>query len=62
MLIVPARAFGGGGAIVKADGGHKFVAPCNKKTIAFDRLKPSANMVHEVTNPYRHQNDLPLLK
>lgn len=28
------RSFGG--AIVKADGGHKFIAPCNKKTFYFD--------------------------
>ena len=30
------RRFGGGHAIVKADGSHKFIAPCNKKTIYFD--------------------------
>jgi hypothetical protein len=61
MLLVPSRR-NFGGAIVKAEGGHKFVAPCNKKTIAFDGLKPSSNVVVEINNPYRHQNDLPLLK
>ena len=61
--MVARRCFGGGGhAIVKADGNHAFVAPCNKKTIAFDGLKPTANQVHEISNPYRHQNDLPMLK
>ena len=54
------RAFGG--AIVKADGSHKFIAPCNKKTLALDGLRPTANQTHEINNPYRHQNDLPLWK
>ena len=50
------------GAIVKADGDHKFLAPCNKKTLVFDGLIPTNNMVHEITNNYRHHNDLPLIK
>ena len=29
LLMMPMRAFGG--AIVKADSDHKFIAPCNKK-------------------------------
>ena len=56
------RSFGGGGAIVKADGSHKFIAPCNKKTFYFDNMKPTANWTHEVTNHFRHHNDLPLIK
>ena len=60
MLMAPSsRAFG---AIVKAEGDHKFVAPCNKKTIVFDGLKPTNNQMHEISNNYRHQNDLPLIK
>lgn len=50
------------GAIVKADGDHKFLAPCNKKTLFFDGLTPTNNVVHEITNNYRHHNDLPLIK
>ena len=53
MLLAPSsqRNFG---AIVKADGSHQFVANCNKKTIVFDGLKPTANQVHSITNNYRH--------
>ena len=60
LLMMPTRAFGG--AIVKADGDHKFIAPCNKKTIVFDGLAPTENLLHTLSNPYRHQNDLPLYK
>ena len=42
------------GAIVKADGDHKFVATSNKKTIVFDGLKPTSNLVHAISNNYRH--------
>lgn len=41
--MAPKRSFG---AIVKADGEHKFVAACNKKTLVFDGMKPSSNLVH----------------
>ena len=50
------------GAIVKADGDHKFIANCNKKTIVFDGLAPTNNLEHAISNNYRHQNDLPLIK
>ena len=50
------------GAIVKADGDHHFLAVKNKKTLVFDGLTPSNNMTHEITNNYRHHNDLPLIK
>ena len=60
---LPLRAFGGGAhEIVKADGDHKFIAACNKKTMVLDGLKPTSNLVHEISNPFRHQNDLPLYK
>ena len=59
MMRTSMRSFG---AIVKADGDYKLLAPCNKKTIAFDGLLPTSNLVHEITNNYRHQNDLPLIK
>lgn len=59
-LMAPATFRTFGGAIVKADGTHQFIAPCNKKTMVFDGLRPTANLTHEVTNNYRHQNDLPL--
>ena len=63
LLSMPLRAFGGGAhAIVKADADHKFLADCNKKTIVFDGLQPTQPMVHAISNPYRHQNDLPLYK
>ena len=63
MINFGMRAFGGGGhEIVKADGDHKFIAPCNRKTICFDGLRPTSNHTHEVVNPYRHHNDLPLIK
>ena len=46
-LMMPIRAFGGGGhEIVKADLGHNFIAECNKKTIVFDGLKGTAPLVH----------------
>ena len=57
--MMPVRSFG---AIVKADGEHQFLAQKNKKTLVFDGLKPTSNLVHEITNNYRHQNDLPLIK
>jgi len=56
------RAFGGAHEIVKADAQHKFVAACNKKTVVFDGLMPTAPLLHTIANPYRHQNDLPLYK
>ena len=46
--------------IVKADPNHQFIAPCNKKTLVLDGLKGTGNVVIEVTNPYAHQNNLPL--
>lgn len=63
-LVAPTRRAFGGGAheIVKADAQHKFVATCNKKTIVFDGLQPTEPLLHAVSNPYRHQNDLPLYK
>jgi len=62
--MMPVRAFGGdhSHAVVKPDAGHKFLAPCNKKTLYFDGLKPTAFQEHALTNPWRHQNDLPLWK
>ena len=51
------RSFGG---IVKADGSHQFIAPCNKKTLAFDGLKASSPLTIELDNSYRHLNDLPM--
>ena len=35
IMSMPARNFGSMGAIVKADGDHKFIAPVDKKMIAF---------------------------
>ena len=40
MLRVSERGFGGGGhEIVKAGGDHKFIAPVDKKMVAFSNLK-----------------------
>lgn len=54
----PTRMFG---AIVKADGSHQFIAPCDKKRIVFDQLKGTANAEVGVGNPFRHHNDKPLI-
>ena len=50
------------GAIVKADGEHKFVAPCDKKMIAFEGLKATGNFTISLNNQFRHQNDITLFK
>ena len=48
------------GAIVKADGDHKFLHPSlNKKTMILDGLKPVAPQVIVLENQFRHLNDLP---
>ena len=55
------RSFGGGGhAIVKADGGHKFIAPVDKKMVAFTGMQATSATMIEIDNPYRHLNDLPM--
>ena len=47
-----------------ADGDHKFIAPegANKRFLFFNGLKATAPATLVVENPYRHHNDLPLLK
>ena len=40
--------------VVKADGDHKFIAQCNRRMIAFDGLRPTGHLTHEIVNPYRH--------
>lgn len=61
---LPARGFGGGGhhEIVKADGNQKFIAPVDKKMVAFTGLKGTTPAMIEVENPYRHHNDLSLIQ
>jgi ABC-type Zn2+ transport system substrate-binding protein/surface adhesin len=46
--------------VVKADPDHKFIAPCNKRMIAFEGLKATSESVIEVENLYAHQNNKPL--
>ena len=61
MLRVSQRGFGGGGhEIVKAGGDHKFIAPVDKKMVAFSNLKGTTPQEIEFVNAYRHHNDLPL--
>jgi hypothetical protein len=48
--------------VEKADGNHQFLAETDKKFIAFTGLKSTSPAVVEVENPYRHHNDLSLLK
>lgn len=48
------------GAVVKADGEHKFVAPTTQKMLAFEGMKGTANHTYAVDNLYRHHNNLPL--
>ena len=62
LMAAPQTSIRRFGAVVKADGNHKFVAACNKKTIVFEGLKPTSNMTVELSNQFRHQNDLPLTK
>lgn len=40
--------------VEKADPDHKFIAPCNKKTLFFDGMRPTKNVEVAVTNPFRH--------
>ena len=58
MVTNQVRGFGG--AIVKADGDHKFIAPCNKKMVAFTGMQATSPTMIELDNPYRHLKDLPL--
>ena len=58
LMTQPIRSFGG--AIVKADGSHKFIAPVNRKTMAFDGMQATSATGIELDNPYRHHNDLPM--
>ena len=62
LLTSSKRAFGSG-AIVKADGNHKFLhASVSRKTMALDGLKPSAPVVIGLENTWRHHNDIKLSK
>ena len=50
--------------VEKADPDHKFIESegFNKKRLFFNGLKGSTPATIVVENPYRHQNDLPLLQ
>ena len=50
--------------VEKADPDHKFIAAenSNKRFLFFNGLKATAPATIVVENPYRHHNDLPLLK
>ena len=50
------------GAVVKADGSHKFIQPVDKKFIAFEGLKGTSTANVALDNSYRHHNNLPLLQ
>jgi hypothetical protein len=51
---------GHGHDVVKADPDHKFIAPLDKKYLAFTGMKGTAPSTVEVVNLFRHHNDLPL--
>ena len=62
-LFTTARRSFGAGAIVKADGNHKFLhASVDRRTMALDCLKPSAPAVIGLENTWRHHNDIKLSK
>ena len=48
--------------VEKADGNHHFIdANANKRFLFFSGMKATAPYTITVENPYRHQNDLPLI-
>ena len=49
------------GAIVKADGDHKFIASTDKKYLAFNGMRATSNQMISLDNHYRHQNNEGLL-
>ncbi len=50
--------------VEKADGDHKFITSegSNKRFLFFNGLKATAPATVVIENPYRHHNDLPLVK
>ena len=48
--------------VTKASPDHQFIQKQEKRFIAFEGLKPTAPALFTLENPYRHHNEMPLIK